>query len=205
MVAIDLRGKLITFEGIDGSGKSTQVERLAARLQAADVPVTVTREPGGTAIGEQVRALLLTPESEALLPFSELLLFVVSRAQLTAEVIRPALDRGDAVLLSRFRASSVAFQGYGRGLDRALVERLNEEATCGLQPDIALLIDIPVEIALARLTGDVDRIERETVAFHERVRTGYLELAESDPAVTILDGTLPADRLAEEIERHLEL
>jgi dTMP kinase len=204
VIAIDLHGKLIAFEGIDGSGKSTQVERLADRLRSHGLSVQVTREPGGTAIGEQVRALLLTPESAALLPLSELLLFIVSRAQLTAEVIRPALERGDVVLTSRFRASSVAFQGHGRKLDRALVQRLNEVATAGLQPDVTFLIDIPVDRALARLAGTVDRIEQETVAFHERVRAGYLEIASKDPAMIVLDGTQPTERLAEEIARHLE-
>jgi dTMP kinase len=191
------------LEGIDGSGKSTQARRLASRLRAMGMPVTETREPGGTSIGEGIREILLDRENAPMLPFSELLLFLVCRAQLTAELIRPALQRRDAVISSRYRMSSVAFQGYGRGLDRALIERLNETATGGLQPDLIFLLDVPVDIAWARRGRDPDRIEQEDRAFHERVRQGYLELAARLPAAVTVDGTGSPDAVADAIAAHL--
>jgi len=200
---VDLHGKLIAFEGVDGSGKSTQARLLVDRLRSAGHTVTSTREPGGTSIGEDVRRLLLSHGSAALLPFSELLLFLVCRAQLIAEVIRPALDDGQVVITSRYRMSSLAFQGYGRGLDRTLIKQLNEMATDAIEPDVVFLLDLPVDAALARLGHEGDRIEREARAFHERVRRGYLEIAKDNARTIVLNGLQPVDSVADEILEHL--
>lgn len=204
-MSIELASRLIVFEGIDGSGKSTQLELLHARLLRAGLTVTATREPGGTHVGELVREILLSAKGTRLLPMSELLLFLVSRSQVTSEVILPALGRGDVVICSRYRMSSVAFQGYGRGLDRSMIERLNETVTQGIRPDVLFLIDVPTEVALARLGGDGDRIEREALAFHERVRQGYLELAAATPEAVVVDGTRPAAEIAVTLTSHLGL
>jgi len=200
---IELRGKFIVFEGLDFTGKSTQVKLLAGRLKQAGYPVTVTREPGGTSIGERVRREILSTKNVGLLPLSELLLFITCRAQLTAEVIAPALREQRVVVSSRFRLSSLAYQGYGRGIDLDLIRRLNEAATGGLQPDLTFLIDLPEEIALARKRGEGDRIEVEDLAFYRRVREGYLELVQQDPQLHRIDGTLPVQKIADEVASSL--
>ncbi len=200
---IDLHGQLIVFEGLDFTGKTTQVRLLADRLHKVDIRVTTTREPGGTALGEGVREVILSNENTKLLPLSELLLFITCRAQLSSEVIEPALASGHTVVSSRFRLSSLAYQGYGRGIDLDLIRRLNEIATAGRQPDITFLIDLPAEVALARKRGEGDRIEQEDLAFYRRVRDGYLELARADPHVQIIDGTLSIEKIAEQVARHL--
>ena len=201
---IDLSGKLIVFEGIDSSGKSTQARLLSERLQSLGLAVVRTREPGGTPIAELIREVLLKNEHSALLPFSELLLFIVSRTQNTHEVIRPAIDSGKTVVASRYRMSSLAYQGYGRGIDLDLVRRLNEEATGGQKADITFLVDLPVEIALARKTK-ADRIEEESLQFHQRVRDGFLELASRDASVCVLDGRRTKREIADDVARRLEL
>lgn len=204
MSAIDLGSRLIAFEGIDTSGKSTQAVRLARRLAHEGIPVVRTGEPGGTPIGEAVRDVLLSREHADLLPFSELLLFLVSRAQNTAQVILPALHEGKAVVASRYRMSSVAYQGYGRGLDLELIRTLNQMATSGLQPDTTFLIDLPAELALRRKSTKKDRIEIETLAFHDRVRQGFLELASHDANTVVIDGMRPADTVERDVWEALE-
>jgi dTMP kinase len=203
--AIDLSGKLIAFEGIDTSGKSTQARMLAKRLIDAGLPVVSTGEPGGTPIGNAVRSILLSRRYESLLPFSELLLFIVSRAQNTHEVILPALREGKTVVASRYRMSSVAYQGYGREIDRALIQSLNETAACGLHPDVTFLIDIPADVALRRKTSEHDRIEIESIEFHRRVRQGFLELANADPNAVVIDGDRAAKEIAEDVARYLQV
>ncbi len=204
MVAIDLRGRLIAFEGIDTSGKTTQAHRLAARLTQAGIPVVSTGEPGGTKIGETVRGILLAREHASMLPLSELLLFMVSRAQNTHEVIVPALAVGKTVVASRYRMSSLAYQGYGRGLDLELIRSLNERATGGLHPDLTFLIDLPADVALQRKSTGQDRIEVETLAFHHRVRDGFLRLADGRADVIVIDGARPADEVEQEVLREME-
>ena len=204
MNAIDLKGKLIVFEGIDSSGKSTQMGLLADRLRNAGLQVVTTREPGGTPIAESVRAILLERQHSALQPLSELLLFMVSRAQNTEEVIRPALRAGKTVVASRYRMSSLTYQGYGRGIDLALIRKLNDAVTSGQQPDVTFLVDLPAEVAVAR-KAENDRIEQESIDFHRRVRAGYLELAEKDPTVYIVDGTESVEAVAEAVAKRLEL
>ena len=203
VMKIDLHGQLIVFEGLDFTGKTTQVHLLADRLRKASLRVTTTREPGGTSLGEGVREVILSNENTELLPLSELLLFITCRAQLSSEVIEPALASGHVVVSSRFRLSSLAYQGYGRGIDRDLIRRLNGIATSGRQPDITFLIDLPAEVALARKRGEGDRIEQEDLAFYRRVRDGYLELTRADPHVRIIDGTLSIEEIAEQVARHL--
>ncbi|MFC2108212.1 dTMP kinase [Candidatus Bipolaricaulota bacterium] len=205
MSAIDLKGKLIAFEGIDTSGKSTQARRLAKRLIDAGHSVVSTGEPGGTPIGNSVRSILLSRQHESLLPFSELLLFIVSRAQNTHEVIVPALRAGKTVVASRYRMSSVAYQGYGRGIDLDLIRNLNEIAACSLHPDVTFLIDLPAEVAVQRKTTEQDRIEVESLEFHRRVRQGFLELAEADPNAVVIDGNRAAEEIAEDVARYLQV
>ena len=205
MSAIDLKGKLIAFEGIDTSGKSTQARRLVKRLIDTGHSVVSTGEPGGTPIGNSVRSILLSRQHESLLPFSELLLFIVSRAQNTHEVIVPALRAGKTVVASRYRMSSVAYQGYGRGIDLDLIRNLNEIAACGLHPDVTFLIDLPAKVAVQRKTTDQDRIEVESMEFHLRVRQGFLDLAEGDPNAVVIDGNRAAEEIAEDVARYLQV
>jgi dTMP kinase len=188
----------VTFEGIDGSGKSTQAELLRARLEADGHDVVATREPGGTELGERVRDLLL--HGGHVSPWAEALLYAASRAQHVEEVVRPALERGAWVVCDRYVDSSVAYQGVGRelGLDRVL--DLNLAAVGGLMPDRTFLLELdPAELG-ARLSGDHDRLEREPSDFHARVADGYRQLAARFPErIVVLDASLPAEALAEEV------
>jgi dTMP kinase len=170
----------ITFEGIEGCGKSTQARRLAERLGARAL---LTREPGGTPIGRAVRQVLLDPANERLAPTTELLLYFADRTQHVSEVVRPALDRGLTVLCDRHVESSLAYQGYGRGLPLDAIRMLAALATGGLRPDAIVLVDVPVELGLARARrrGAQDRLEAELVEFHERVRAGYEALLAAEP------------------------
>jgi len=174
-------GTFITFEGIEGSGKSTQAARLKAFLEEQGLEVLVTREPGGSPIGEQIRHVLLDPGNHGMVPLAELLLYEASRCQHVEAVIRPALDRGNAVICDRFFDASTAYQGYARGLGIKMVGELNLVATGGRKPDLTIVLDLPVEMGLRRLGRNLDRIEREAVEFHERVRQGYLRIAEDEP------------------------
>jgi dTMP kinase len=174
----------ITFEGPEGSGKSTQVEALVRFLTDEGFTVLHTREPGGTPIGDQIRACLHDVKNTDMEPSTEFLLYSASRAQLVREVIRPALDAGTIVLCDRYADSSIAYQGYGRGLDLGELYAITALATGGLNPDLTFLLDIDVKEGLARrIAGDqeMNRLDLETVAFHQRVRDGYHELAALDP------------------------
>jgi len=175
-------GFFISFEGPEGSGKSTQIHRLAAVLAEQGHTVWTTREPGGTRTGETIRPILLGPHAGPLSPWSEALLFTAARAQLVDEVIRPRLDHGELVLCDRYSDSTLAYQGYGRGIDLESLRRLQSEATRGLSPDLTLLLDLPVEAGLARIPRTAkDRLDRETIAFHQRVYGGYHEMAAREP------------------------
>jgi len=174
----------VTFEGIEGSGKSTHLRLLAAALRSAGRDVVETREPGGTPLGRSLRDLLLQPSATPPEPLTELLLYCADRAQHVAEVIRPALAAGRIVLCDRFSDSTIAYQGYGRGLDLATVRALDAEAHRGLEPDLTFLLDCPPAAGLARAharSGAGDRFEQEAVAFHEAVRRGFHALAAAAP------------------------
>jgi len=177
------RGLFITFEGIEGSGKSTQVGRLAAHLRDAGRDVVVTREPGGTATGDRIRGILLDPDLSALTPTTEMLLFAANRAQHVRETVRPALDRGAVVLCDRYLHSSLAYQAWARGLGRDTVMAANAPAIDGLLPDRVLLLDLPIDDAFARAAarGRLDRIEQAGRAFHEGVQRGFHEERALDP------------------------
>lgn len=190
------RGRFITLEGPEGAGKSTQLPRLTAWLEREGFEVVSTRNPGGTPIGAQIRQILLDAANRAMVPTAELMLYAADRAQHVAEVVKPALDAGCVVLCDRFGDSTLAYQGYGRGLDQALIRRLNDMATGGLKPDLTLLLDLPVETGLARVarSREVDRLETEAIAFHHRLREGYLEIAKAEPSrFAVVDATQDAD------------
>jgi dTMP kinase len=193
--------QFITFEGPEGCGKSTQARRLAASLEARGWPALLTREPGGAPIAEQIRAIVLAPENGAMTPRAELLLYLAARAQHTDEVIRPALRAGVTVLCDRYSDSTIAYQGYGRGLPLVDVERMDAFATGGLRPDLTVLLDVPVAVGLARKHGaEWNRLEGLAVAFHERVRAGYHALVERAPGrFLVLDGERPEGELADAI------
>ncbi len=174
----------ISFEGPDGSGKSTQIRLLAERLKAAGRDVLLTREPGGTGIGEQIRHVLHDLANTAMQPRAELLLYSAARAQLVGEVIRPHLQRGGLVLSDRFYDSTLAYQGYGHGLDLMVLRQIQAFATSQLTPDLTLLFDIDPECGLQRRQtgeGEWNRLDAYALEFHRRVRDGYLELAAAEP------------------------
>lgn len=192
---------LVTFEGPEGAGKSTQLGRLALRLAGAGVPHLVTREPGGTGLGTRVREVLLDP-ALAIEALPEFLLYSASRAQLVREVIRPALGRGEVVVCDRYADSSRAYQGAGRGLDAALLEAVTREATGGVTPDLTVLLDLDPAVGLARAAsrGRPDRLEQADLAFHTRVREGFLALAAREPGRFLtLDGVRDPDALEHDI------
>ncbi len=171
-----MTGRLIAFEGADASGKSTQARRLARRLGA-----TLTFQFGATEIGGAIRSILLDPAHSALDDRAEALLVVADKAQHVAEVVRPALARGETVVSDRFTASSLAYQGYGRGIDLEVLDQMMRFATHNLSPELTVLLDVDLELARARLGDEIDRIEGAGGDFHRRVRHGYLEMAAADP------------------------
>lgn len=196
-----MRGVLITFEGVEGSGKSTQAELLAGELRKRGLECELSREPGGTAIGEHIREILLDPGHGAMEPWTELFLYLASRNQHVREKVMPALAAGKVVVLDRYAESSVAYQGAGRELGEKVVSRLNRLATAGIRPDLTILVDIPVSVGRGRkVENELDRLEREMVEFHERVRNSYLKMAARAPKrILVLDGTQPAEGLAGEV------
>ena len=190
-------GWFVTFEGGEGSGKSTQVARLAERLRARGLDPLLTREPGGTPLAEGIRALLLDP-AHRVGALAEAFLMEAARADLVENVIRPALAAGRVVLCDRYDDSTLAYQGAGRGLDAGLLATLNRAATGGLAPDLTLLYDLAPEVGLGRResSGGANRLDRESRAFHARVRARYLELAGAEPGrFVVLDATLAPDEL----------
>ncbi len=193
----------ITFEGSEGCGKSTQVQRLAARLQKLQIPFLVTREPGGTPIGETIRELLqFAPHNSAMVPETELLLFEASRSQLVRETIKPALERGVCVIADRFFDSTTVYQGAARRLDREMVERLNAFAVGDCVPNITFVLDVDAATAESRMQKPrrADRMEQQPAEFYERVRRGYRDLATRGPnRIVLIDGSRSADEIEREI------
>jgi dTMP kinase len=186
------RGRFIAFEGGEGTGKSTQASLLAASLDAL-----LTREPGGTALGEHIRDLVLAPDGVAVGERAEALLFAAARAQHVEEVIRPTLEAGRHVVTDRFLHSSVAYQGYGRGLPPNEIGDLSRWAGDGLLPDLVVLLEVPPDVTARRLDRPLDRLESTGRAFHERVRAGFRTMAESDPTRwVVVDGDREVDALA---------
>lgn len=204
-------GLFITFEGIDGCGKSTQVKLLADALTAAGVSPVYTREPGGTRVGEQVRPLLLSDSSADVFPLTEVLLLAAARAQHVLEVIKPGVDSGRVVLCDRYVDSTVAFQGYGRGVNLDLIEAVNRIATGGLTPVMTILYDVDPRVARARLEARPersaaeparDRFDVEGLNFHTMVRKGYLDLAAAAPGrIRVIDSSRPIDAVHAETKK----
>jgi len=198
-------GILISFEGSEGSGKSTQIAHLAARLQKLGRDVISVREPGGTEIGEQIRNIIVhNSKGDEMCAETELLLFTASRAQLVREIIVPGLERGAVVLCDRFLDSSTVYQGIGRNLALDPVHQINRFAVGNVMPDLTLVIDVPMEVSLARIrqrASDVpDRMERENIDFYKKIREGYLVLAKGMPQrFAVIDGTKPEDAIEKKI------
>ena len=197
-------GLFITLEGIEGSGKSTQIRHLAEVLDRAGFRVLQTREPGGTATAEAIRHILLTASShESVTPQAEALLILAARCQHVTHLIRPALRRGTLVLCDRFSDSTFAYQGFARGLDLQWLRTANEVVTGGLTPDLTLVLDLPVSVGLARRRadrGEQNRLDRETERFHRKVRRGFLALAAEEPGrMTIVNANRPAQEVQDEL------
>jgi dTMP kinase len=193
-----VRGVLITFEGVEGSGKTTQIRRLERYLAQAGHRVEVTREPDGTKLGVAIRRLF---EQGNVAPLAEMFLFMAARQQHVAETIAPWLDRGRIVLCDRYTDATVAYQGYGRGLDPAMIKEMNVRATSGVLPDLTLVFDVPPEEGFKRIgRRRLDRFEREALAFHRRVRRGYLEIRRAEPKRVRL---VRAARTAGDVEREI--
>jgi len=201
-----VRGRFITFEGTEGTGKSTQVRLLADHLRAAGQRMLVSREPGGTAFGRSLRSMLLDPAAANIASWAELFLYLADRAQHAREVILPALERGEWVICDRFADATVAYQGFGRGLDAAFIRDASDRAAVGLVPDLTLLLDfddvsVGIDRARRRQQGDgtegvEDRFENEDIAFHSRVRDGYRSLAAAEPGrIRLLPAGIPAEEL----------
>lgn len=193
----------ITFEGPEGSGKTTQIRLLSDYLRQQGWSVLATREPGGTPIGDQIRTCLHDVNNTAMTAAAELLLYSASRAQLVGELIRPALAQGQIVLCDRYADSTLAYQGYGRGLDLAALQHITQFATDGLQPDLTLFLDVDVEAGLIRrqLGGDeMNRLDREAITFHQKVRAGYFHLIKADPQRWVI---INADRPVPEIQAEI--
>lgn len=194
----------ITLEGPEGSGKTSQIPALAEHIRSLGYKVLLTREPGGTIIGDQIRNVLVSLENKALTPQAETLLFLAARAQLVREVIQPSLAEGIVVLSDRYADATLAYQGYGHGVDLDVLRKLLEFATGGLQPDLKILLDIDVENGLNRKTGcgEWNRLDAYSVAFHERVRKGYHNLAEAEPDKwVIIDASLDRETVQAELRK----
>lgn len=200
-------GLFVTFEGIDGCGKSTQVAVAEKKLGGKGREVLVTREPGGTPVAERIRALVMDARHSEMADRCEVLLYLASRAQHVAEVIEPALQRGAVVLCDRFEDATFAYQGYGRGISLEELRRLNSFATCGRRPDRTFVFDLDVEVAVSRLRGRneaPDRLENSSREFYERIREGYLALAASDSArFTVVDSQRTVEEIAVDVDATL--
>jgi dTMP kinase len=191
-------GLFITFEGGEGCGKSTQSRLLLKKLEQQNIPAVLTHEPGGTVLGNELRKALKRKRGSFISPQTELFLVAASRAQLVAELIRPALEEGKVVICDRFTHSTMVYQGYGRGLDFTAIKMVNNMATRNLNPDLIILLDISPEQGLARKRSLKDRFELEDLSFHRRVKEGYLKMAAAEPdRWLVIDASLPKVKIAE--------
>lgn len=202
------RGLFVTFEGPEGGGKTTQIHRLVDSLRSAGLVVLPLREPGGTTIGEKIRSLLLDMAGSPMQIETEALLFLAARRELVQERIQPALQAGQTVICDRFADATLAYQGYGRGMDLDTLRALNDFATAGCRPDLTVLLDLPVEAGLQRRKLDPaawNRFDAASLAFHEQVRRGYLELAGAEPGRwRVIDAARPADTVAVDVKRAVD-
>jgi len=205
--------KLITFEGIEGSGKSTQIKLVAEYLVEKNVPIIVTQEPSGTDIGRKIGSILFNSEHYYMCAETEMFLFCAARAQHVREKILPALEQNKVVLCDRFSDATYAYQGAGRGLDHEFIKLINDYSALHLKPDLTLLFDLPVEIGLQRATdrnnrlkepSSIDRFERENIDFHQRIRDGYLNILRNDPQrFRLIDANQDVNAIQEEVRRHI--
>jgi dTMP kinase len=205
--------KLITFEGIEGSGKSTQIKLVAEYLVEKNVPIIVTQEPSGTDIGRKIGSILFNSEHYYMCAETEMFLFCAARAQHVREKILPALEQNKVVLCDRFSDATYAYQGAGRGLDHEFIKLINDYSALHLKPDLTLLFDLPVEIGLQRATdrnnrlkepSSIDRFEREKIDFHQRIRDGYLNILRNDPQrFRLIDANQDVNAIQEEVRRHI--
>ena len=200
----------ITFEGVEGSGKTTQIQRLTKYFSQKGISCKVTREPGGCLIGEKVRKILLNPDHREMVPSSELLLYEASRAQHVEEVIKPFLKKGGVVLCDRFSDATLAYQGYGRKIDLKWIERLNHLSSQGVKPDVTFLLDCPSDVGLKRALyrnrtlkqENEERFEKEKIQFHRRVRKGYLAIAKKEPRrVKVIDTREGEEKVFQKIRK----
>lgn len=200
----------ITFEGVEGSGKTTQIQRLKKYLTQKGIPCTVTREPGGVPIGEKIRRILLDPNHHKMVPMAELFLYEAARAQHVKEVIKPFLKKGRIVLCDRFSDATLAYQGYGRRIDLKWIARLNRLASQGIKPDVTFLLDCPTDLGLKRALHRnqtlkqerEERFEREEIQFHQRVRKGYFAIAKKEPRrMKVIDTREGEERVFEKIRK----
>jgi dTMP kinase len=205
--------KLITFEGIEGSGKSTQIKLVAEYFVEKNVPIIVTQEPSGTDIGRKIGSILFNSEHYYMCAETEMFLFCAARAQHVREKILPALEQNKVVLCDRFSDATYAYQGAGRGLDHEFIKLINDYSALHLKPDLTLLFDLPVEIGLQRATdrnnrlkepSSIDRFERENIDFHQRIRDGYLNILRNDPQrFRLIDANQDVNAIQEEVRRHI--
>ena len=199
-----MRGKFISFEGADGSGKTTQIEKIKKYLEEKGHDCILTREPGGSSLGNRIREILLHYDGEVD-SLCELLLYMADRAQHVKKVIIPALNEGKTVLCDRYTDSSVAYQGYARGLEIEKIMELNKIATDGLEPDVTIVFDVETEVAMQRVGETKDRLEQEGIEFHKKLRLGYLELAKRFPErIKVVNSNLPIDDVFKEVKAIIE-
>jgi len=200
-----MRGKFITFEGSEGSGKSTQIELVQTYLESQEKNILFLRDPGGVPISERVRDLLLDIKSKDMGDECETLLYMAARAQLVKEIVMPELEAGKIILCDRFLDSTIAYQGYGNGVNVEMIQTIGAFATRGIQPDLTFLFDLDTTEGLARINREKDRIEQRNLDYHDRVRRGYLELARQEPGrIKVIDAAQTKEAIQKAVRNHID-